>query len=818
MSETKYTIINDKHYYVSHYIPCVPLIKEEESGFYNITQAYKHFNKRSPLNDNPQWFRELTTNILNKIYPNDDTKTYTDLHFTLNIKGSKFKDFNGLYIHELYLIPLLSKINNEVTLSVSNIYNRLRKDYNNARKQLQKHNNQIFELTTPINRSEESLIVITKLEDENLYSISNLRDRKTIINNDKILTIPYVNCDDVYNIFCQTLKKYQELDCVTKYKGREYIINDLDRFLNMINEIKYNTFDVVNYGIDVNNNINLAKQDIVNKILSGKYNKTCMVGLLYEHFCLDFLKSTNKHDDIHLWKFLPQTFINEYNINNSDYGKDIVDIKYKSIYQCKYYPNATLTLDELHTFISEAEKYNERGFESFLICPSSTTLSQMVEDKFAEFNIYVINYDAEDMLEFMKNNDIKLTHKIFNVMKYLENNITKSFDELLDDVRTYYKSDYKKETLKTMLLRLKKQNPELEIDFKTPIAKQRKDLVIKYYEKSDIEIHQIIIKETNESFNFRSVERIRRQLHQENPEKYKLPYRNSKTSEQINIRLTELVEKGLGTKKETEILQNEFPEFKLTEECIQDRKARLNLIQKIPKDNWDTQSKEIKTYIKEHSYLYNDQLQIALMDKFNLTESECRLDRIHGVRKQYVNYLKRNPIKEFDDKIMSDVSNYIKTNPHLQPHYYANQLKLNVNIIQQYVAEYNRINPNDELMIATKNRDDVYKFICKEPGETLEYYQNKTHAERLMVKKWAEKYNKEHPDSGTTIYNAKEAYKPLLAWMLMNPKLQPSEYKTKFKCKSMDPINDRLKKIDKMSEEEKQKEIEKYKNFNFDAI
>ena len=51
----------------------------------------------------------------------------------------------------------------------------------------------------------------------------------------------------------------------------------------------------------------------------------------------------------------------------------------------------------------------------------------------------------------------------------------------------------------------------------------------------------------------------------------------------------------------------------------------------------------------------------------------------------------------------------------------------------------------------------------------------------------------------------------------MNPELQKTDYKKKYKC-SLDPINLRLEKIKVMSEEEKQAEIEKYKNFNFDAI
>lgn len=827
MTSIEYKSINGKTYHIVTYLPTIKLSKEVKSGFYNIGRLCRNYGKKLSSYITSDWFKALTSKISTKLYPNDRIRSFEELSFIVGPGKNVTEDYQGTYAHELYLIPLLIHLSNDTSFIVNTHYLNLLSqptsliEHTNPKNEINKNeskndaeNEIIHELTTPINRVEKSQIVIKKISNDNVYRITNDRSKKTIINDEHTTTISYINADDVYNILIQNINKYQDFDCITKITGKEYIIDDFGRFLKMIDEIKYNTFDICNYGIDINKNMNLAKQDIINKILSGKYNKFCLVGLLYEHFCLDFLKDFNNHKDIHLWKYLPQTFINSMNINRADYGKDIVDIKYNHIYQCKYYPNSTLTLDELYTFISEAEKYNERGFRSYLICPSSTEISPLVEDKFNELNIDIICYDAEDMNDLLKNNDIKMSAKLFNVMGYLKNNINEPFEKLLSYIREYYKSDYKEETLKTMISRLKKQHPELDIDIKTPISEIRKKIVIDNYGLQDIVIQKIIEEETKETFNLKSVERIKRELNQLDPEKYKLPYRSKTISQQINERLKELREQDLSTGDELKILQNEFPDFKLTSDGIQSRKQKLNLTKQKEKDNWDLQIKEIKAYIFKNAGYTVEMLMEKVKKEFNLTDDECRFDRVCGFKKQVKKNLKKTEIIEFDEKMMNDIVNEIRKNPHRKPYVYAKELNIDGNLIEQYAIEYNKRNPNNKLKYADDKRYDVYEFICEHPNHKLQFYLDNVHADRNIVKGYINMYNENHPDNkmGTT-----NKYDSLLAWMLMNPELQKTDYKKKYKC-SLDPINLRLEKIKVMSEEEKQAEIEKYKNFNFDEI
>lgn len=818
-SNKEITVINGIRYIISNSIPNLPLIKDIDNNYYNIGKLCRQHGKRLFSYDTSDWFKELTKKILNQIYPNDVSKTYADLHYEIKPGKNIPNTHQGTYAHELYLIPLLTRLSNETSFLISNVYSELQQKYRKLKEEYKKSNENIYELTTPINRNEKLFMVITKLNDDNVYRINNSKHIKTEINNEKVTTIPYINCDDVYNIFTQTLRTYQELDCVTKIKGQEYIISDIDRFKSMINEIKYNTFDINNYGIDTNKNIEIAKQKIIEKLLSNNCNKTCMVGLLYEHFCLQYLKEINKHDDIHLWKFLPQTFLNDWNVNRMDYGKDIVDIKNKCIYQCKYYPNSELTMDNLYTFISEAEKYNDRGFKSYLICPRTTELSQLVDDKFSEHNIDIINYDAEDMLEFLKNNDIKLSYKIFNLNKYLEFNINKPFEELLKYVREHYKSNYKEETLKTMIRRLQKNNPELVIEMKSPNSKIRKELIEKHYDLSDIELQRLIETETNDTFSIKSVERIRRNLNAIDPIKYKLPYRNSKRSQEINERLLELVKDKQGTKKETEILQKEFPDMMLNEQCIQDRKQRLGLITKTIKDNWDLQIEDIKLFIKQHSYYSDSELIPLLKQQFNLTDDECRENRVHGFRKQYIRDLKKKEDIMFDENTMNKIEDTIRNDPHKQPSEYAKILKLNVYILEQYLEKYNNEYPDNKLLYADKNRNDLYEFIDKHPNQTLIYYQTNAHAERLKVKEKLKEWEKNNKDkiSKNTTLNKKGKYEYVIPWLLLNPKAINADCIRFFDC-SKDVVSNRRKKINQMSEEEKQQIINEYKDFDFKTI
>ena len=703
-------------YYMNNY----SIIRDVDSNYYNLTKICHDNNVDINVVLESKWFNELTNSIINQL---DDInyKTFEDLTFKLENGTHSDSMYRGIYGHQLFIIPLSSYCSMKNKLSYN--YNYML-TINNIFTEINKNKYLIADLTLPINRSEQTLIIIRKTKIDKLYKITKSKDRKFLTNDDSCLTLGYINGDDVYDIFNSVMKKYNEIGSIKRVKSYHYYVGNIIELKRILDEIKLNTFEVNKYiNVDILKEDNI-KNNIITKLKEKDAKKSCLLGLLYEVFTLEYLKKINNTNEIYLWRNLPQKIINSLNVDRKDYGKDIIDVKNKIIYQCKYYLGSKLIFKNVNSFIKEYVSYVDLGFKFVLVCPSITTIASSVLMTLQYYNIEILRYEASEMLKLLEDNVISIETSKFNLNKYVVEHIDDDDESILNVVHNNYKTNFTIDDLNDIKKTLKLDNKIKEVYRLTP-AKIKAEYVLNNWNKTDLELVEYFNQTKELAITMKGLEQIRRKLAKIYTNLI-LPYRSNLKSQEINEYIKEN-HKNQSNKELANNIKTIF-DYDITDDGVNQRKNNLGLTIKKEQDEWLLNKEVIDDYvIQNHKTKTIRQLQLGISEHLNIPIEQCTYDRVRSC-------IRKIPLEERNDLTKrEDVKQYILDHPGLTTDEYVKALKCSKTCILKYAKEIEK--ERTEPIIARQTepqnkRSDIDEYILKFPGLS-----NGEYARRLKCSK-----------------------------------------------------------------------------------
>ena len=566
------------------------LIKNNENGYYRLIDICKSCGKNGSTNDitSKNWYQKIIAESSKELHKEAQYET------RCNPKG--------IFIHEYCILLIVARFGIQYYINISNMLKQIEKI---------EHETLINNLSGPINRQEPYTILFKKTEAPNIYEITCSVCRKSLDKEYKSKV--FINGDDVFKIFKETLKKYRELDCISKTHNNYYYIKDIDKVLNMFDEIKNNTFDISNYGIDKNIKINTLINNMIKYHEEGKIKSGTFKGFLYEVFSLKYLKKIESdNNEIYLWKCIPQHILNKYNLNHFDYGKDIIDAKNKIIYQCKFYTDHILKIDKLETFINESLRFKELGFKSVLICSNIDKIHYKAMNLLKTNNIDVLELDGTNVENYIKAKDIKIKLDYFDTTSYVLNNWKKNDDDILKYFREYYKPDYKMESLKNIRRKLCKQYPELERQYSPRLFEAKYEIIKNYPDLKPKELADLITKKLNleQPYTPGGVKQAVKSIQNSEPDFKLTSYNTAEENKEVTEFLKKIIESDLKnnclTYKEFREkivieLKKQFPNWKteFNSTNVEDRLRRLNF-KWITTNEFDQKREVITKYIRDN--------------------------------------------------------------------------------------------------------------------------------------------------------------------------------------------------------------------------
>lgn len=566
------------------------LIKNNENGYYRLINICKSCGKNGSTNDitRKNWYK--------KIIAESSKELRKEAQYETNCKPK------GIFIHEYCILLIVARFGMQHYIKISNMLKQIGKS---------EQETLINNLSGPINRQEPYSILFKKTEAPNIYEITCSVYRKSLSKEYK--TKVFINGDDVFKIFKEALKKYGELDCISKTHNNYYYITDIDKVLNMFDEIKNNTFDISNYGIDKNTKLDTLMNNMIKYHEEGKIKSTTFKGFLYEVFSLEHLKQKEPdNNEIYLWKCIPQRILNEYNLNHFDYGKDIIDAKNKIIYQCKFYTDHILKIDKLETFISESLKFKELGFKSVLICSNIDKIHYKAMNLLKTYDIEILVIDGTNVEDYIKTKDIKIKLDYFDTTSYVLNNWKKNDDEILKYFREYYKPDYKIESLKNIRRRLCKQYPELERQYSPKLFEAKYEIIKNHPDLKPKELADLITKELKleKPYTPGGVKQAVKSIQNSEPDFKLTSYNTAEENKEVTEFLKKIIESDLKNtcptykefrEKIVVELKKQFPNWKteFNSSNVEDRLRRLNFKWETTND-FDQNRDVITNYIRDN--------------------------------------------------------------------------------------------------------------------------------------------------------------------------------------------------------------------------
>lgn len=694
----------------------ISIVRNIESGYYNLTKICNDHNIDFNVILSSKWFNELIIQIIDQL--NDcHFKSFEDISFKLENGTHDESNYRGIYGHKLFVITLCSycsmknklNYNYNYVLSVMNILNEIDTSINNK---YQEYQNTVKDLTLPINRIEKTSIIVQRIDETNIYKITKSKDKKFLTNDDKYLTLSYVNGDDVYEIFISVMKKYNKLGPIKRIKSQHYEILDIDQFKQIIDEIKLNMFNVNDYIEYSLSNID-NRTLLIDKLKQDDSKKTCLLGLLYETFVLEYLQQKYETKEIYLWRNLPQKICNTLNVNRRDYGKDIIDFKNKIIYQCKYYTGAKLVYKNVDSFIKESLCYADIGFKSVLVCPSITTIANSVVTTLRYYNIEIIRYEATDMLKLLENNDISIETRRFNLNKYIIEHLEDKDDDIMTAIHNNYKTNFNIDDLNEIKLKLNLNKHIHEIYRKTP-AQIKSEYVLENWDKTDLELVEYLNKTPELSITMKGLEQIRRRLATTH-KNLVLPYRSKLLSSEINdyIRENHNTKTNLQLSKE---IKEKF-NYDISEDGVNSRKCNIGLTVKKEVDEWSKNKQDIDEYVGRYYKTKTiKELQKSISEYFKIPLKQCTYDRVRAcIRKIPLD--SRKEIMLINKR--EDVKQYILEHPGLTTDEYMDILKCSKTCILNYAKEI-ELEQKEPIItrqtIPSNKRTDIDDYIIKNPG------------------------------------------------------------------------------------------------------
>ena len=541
----------------------------------------------------------------------------------------------------------MNTINEELHLRNINLQTKI----DEMQAEVERLMNQNKDLCLPINRLFKSQIIVKPIQIndlENTYRILYSSQPKDFQDSDDIIIFEFTNCDDVYKVFRDLVQHYRFDFCrklstaETDNKVSIYQISDMNKFITFIHELKHNTFRLINYGYELKIPIDEAKNKLIENYV--KYPKFCYRyrGKLYEYYCLDMLKSRNPNNEIYIWNHIPNHFKNEYNLSKVDYGKDIVDITSKIIYQCKYYFNETISSDCLYTFMLETKRLKEYGFKSVIICPNSSSFVKSDLIIFDEWKVEILRYDAEDMLTLLDNkikeqhcsnppissdnvgsndnitnNDTSNTNTKYSsitdpVKLFMINNWSMTDNELISSIHSNLNLTYKPETIRINRYKIMRLYPELKTPYnKREHIKDIREYILNNWNKTNKELLSHIRENIKEDYTSDSLEMLRKRMVTSNPN-LKLPYNDQHyirnyilnnwnlSNDEILSHIHENYDKTYKRSSLTNFRRRLAIENKDLITPTQIEKNNIKLIKQYVSDNWNLSNDELLSHIREN--------------------------------------------------------------------------------------------------------------------------------------------------------------------------------------------------------------------------
>lgn len=617
-------------------ISCISTTRNHER-YYNLTKvlidnSYKQDITR--ITRNKYWIDfikaikdEFKYDVLNDkfvLMKNSQTAEIRDLvdsDLCFQIKNVvQYPEINGTYYHELFMNYFCEHVNLNYAIQVSRFMVQINKDNEELRLKNMNLEDKIKELTTPLNRLISNIIKIIHVEDD-IYKIYLCKASQSSRETENMKILRYYNADDVYKIFKNTFNEYKELSFGKKIsKPYMYQINDYDTCLKCFDEIKNNTFNEENYGVDIDFKVKqlfdyykdtydkFVEQKNISKIASTK-------GKLYEFDILKQLKSLHPNNDIYIWNFIPIRYRNEYNTIRNDIGKDIVDFTDKVIYQCKCYDSDVILSSDLITFMDEIDFYKDNGFKFKLVVPdiaviTSKTITKMKSDTF----------------EIIKLNPTLKLVETTNFKKHVYDNWNLTDDEIYKKYIEKYNKDIKPNYVRRTRYELLKEHSTLISPYRQ-LTSTPKDICLENWNLTDKEILNLIHDKYNKNYTINGVKHLRYSLLETNNTLIS-PYQNRDESKQVNTYI-----KNNPNLTADEIIKNInvlFPNFQLSKQAIYVRKSKQQLSVKARVDK--NTSKLINQYIKEHLNLTNKEIADNVNEIYDVHENPFTSEAIRKRR------------------------------------------------------------------------------------------------------------------------------------------------------------------------------------------
>lgn len=235
------------------------------------------------------------------------------------------------------------------------------------------------------NHEKPGCIIFTKAKQgiENSFMVTfspNQLTNESIGHENDIIAKDIYNVDYVHHMF-KFYVRVGNLDFIKLMNGKNYIITDVNKVLDFIEELREFKYDI-NYNID----------DIINTYVSTHMKGTSeYIGHMFEFYCSKYFKR----------KIYKYEKTEKISLQKIDRGLDLLDVEKKIIGQCKWYDSSKLSQTKLQSYIDFCQDPYFKDWKKELYLNSDIKINSNVDLSLFE----VIYVKREDFMKFVDEMD-----------------------------------------------------------------------------------------------------------------------------------------------------------------------------------------------------------------------------------------------------------------------------------------------------------------------------------------------------------------------------------------------------------------------------